>query len=62
MKPTPKFEIGDRVRDTVRDRIGTITAIYWDEGNQYNDAEWAYSFDVIGWYYYGESDLEKVCG
>lgn len=31
MKPTPKFEIGDRVRDTVRDRFGTITAMYWDE-------------------------------
>lgn len=60
MKPKPKFEIGDRVRNIVSNKFGTITAIYWDEGNQYNDAEWAYSFDVIGWYYYGESELEKV--
>ena len=25
-----------------------------------SDVELAYSFDVVGWYFYGESDLEKV--
>lgn len=59
-KPTPKFEIGDRVRDTFQNKEGTITALYWSDGDHYNDPEWAYSLDPFGWLYVGESDLERV--
>jgi hypothetical protein len=61
-RPTPKFEIGDRVRDTYNGKTGVITTLYWSEGDEYNEPEWAYSIDAIGWLFIGESDLSLIVG
>lgn len=55
-----KFKIGDRVRDTYNNKTGTVSAIFWSEGDAHNKAEWAYSIDSIGWLFIGESDLELL--
>ena len=57
---TQKFKIGDRVRDTFTGKEGVVSAIFWSEGDEHNKAEWAYSYDHIGWLFVGESDLEAV--
>ena len=57
---TPKFKIGDTVRDTDSGKVAPISAMYWSEGDDYNKAEWAYSIDHMGWLFIGESDLELV--
>ncbi len=59
-KPSPKFKIGQVVRDTHSGKVSPISALYWSEGDEYNKAEWAYSIDHIGWLFVGESDLEEV--
>lgn len=55
-----KFKIGDRVRDTFSGKEGVVSAIFWSEGDEHNKAEWAYSYDHIGWLFVGESDLTLV--
>ena len=57
---TPKFRIGDVVRDTCSGKVAPVSALYWSEGDDYNKAEWAYSIDHMGWLFIGESDLELV--
>lgn len=59
-QPEQKFKIGDRLRDTYNGKTGTVSAIYWSEGDADNKAEWAYSLDSLGWLFIGESDLEKM--
>lgn len=54
---TPKFKIGDVVRDKDTGRVAPVSALYWSEGDDYNKAEWAYSIDSLGWRFIGESDL-----
>lgn len=55
-----KFKIGDRVRDTYNGKTGTVSAIYWSEGDSHNPAQWAYSIDYLAWLFIGESDLELI--
>lgn len=57
---TPKFKIGDVVRDTCSGKVAPVSALCWSEGDDYNKAEWAYSIDSMGWLFIGESDLELV--
>lgn len=57
---TPKFKIGDVVRDTVSGKTAPVSDLYWSEGNADNKAEWAYSIDHLGWRFIGESDLVAV--
>lgn len=57
---TPKFKIGDVVRDKDTGKVKPISAMHWSEGDDYNKAEWAYSIDHMGWRFIGESDLELV--
>lgn len=52
MTPKQKFEIGEKVRDTYRDKHGTISAISWFEGDCLNPAEWFYSIDHLGYFFY----------
>jgi hypothetical protein len=42
--PTPKFEFGQRVRDTALDRIGTVIYIFWHEKRQHE----YYILDING--------------
>ncbi|WAK43732.1 putative integrase [Cronobacter phage EspYZU12] len=61
-QPTPKFKIGDVVRDNNTGKVCPISALYWSEGDEHNQPEWAYSLDSLGWLFIGESDLEAVNG
>lgn len=56
----PKFKIGELVRDLNTGKVSPVTALYWYEGDQYNQAEWSYSIDHLGWLFIGESDLEPA--
>lgn len=52
-KKDPKFKAGDRVRDKYTNKVHTVASVSYVNG-------WVYSFDSLGWYLYGEEDLEAA--
>lgn len=58
--PHRKFEVGEKVVDTFKNKVCTITDYYIDQED--SEPKWCYSFDPIGWYFVPESDLAKYEG
>lgn len=58
--PHRKYEVGEKVVDTFKNKVCTITACYIDQ--EESESEWYYSFDALGWYLVPECDLVKYEG
>lgn len=58
VRPEPKFKVGQTVQDTLSGRLKTITVAQYQAID--GIAQWYYSFDSLGWYFYPENELEAV--
>lgn len=56
MEKVQKYNLGDKLKDSVSGKEGNVTYVYFD--TEYDT--YYYSIDCIGWYLYPEQDLIKI--